>query len=114
MKIAQLPTLATPTSATIVPMNANNYDYGVPLGNIFKVMTDTFTTNTSANAALGLSADYVVLMATRTDSNGLCIPFFNISTSEWNIHVTTAGANPSAVTSTSVTVKVFYMLNVFA
>lgn len=115
MKISQLPTLSAPDKNTVVPAYSNNYDYGVPLGNIFKSLSDTYTTNTSGNASVGLSADYVVVGAKRTDANGICSPFYNNTTSEWNVHVTSAGANPSAVTSGSVTVTVYYMLaSVFA
>ena len=109
MTINQLPTLASQDGTVEFPVVYNGVDYKMPLGNMLLVKEVTGTTNTSGNVALGLIQHHVVLAVFRTGSNGLCTPFFNVTTGEWNAHITSPGASPSAVTSTSVTVLVFYV-----
>ena len=110
MTIHQLPTLPSHDGSVEFPVFSGSSDWKLPLNKLLLTDEVSGTTNSSGNLGLsGIDNDFVVLAATRTDANGLCTPFYNNSTLEWAVHVTSAGQNPSAVTSTSVTVQVFYL-----
>ena len=109
MTINQLPTLASQDGSVEFPVMYNGADYKMPLGNMLLVKEVTASTNSSGNIALGLIQHHTVLTVIRKGTSSICTPFFNVSTGEWNAHITSAGASPSAVTSTSVTVLVFYI-----
>ena len=114
MTINQLPELVTHDGSPAVPAVYNGADYKLPLGNMILVKEVSGTTNSSGNLGLGAGAGgishfHVVLAAIRKGTSGICTPLYNVSTDEWSIHVTSAGATPSAVTNTSVTLLVFYL-----
>lgn len=114
MVIDQLPDLVTHDGTLAVPASYNGADYKLPLENMILVKEVSGTTNSSGNLGLGAGAGgishfHVVLAAIRKGTSSICTPLYNVSTDEWSIHVTSAGASPSAVTSTSVDLIVFYM-----
>ena len=110
MTINQLPELVTHDGTPAVPAVYNGTDYKLPLKNVVLTKKVSGTTNTSGNMALGLQNNVVVLAAIRiAGTNGICTPLFNVGVSEWMVHITSAGTNPSAVVSGSETVLVFYM-----
>lgn len=112
MTINQLPALSSHDGSVAFPVNFNGSDWKLPLNKLLLTKEVSGTTNSSGNLDLfdsELWDNVVVLAAIRTDVNGLCTPFYNKTTDAWGIHITTPGANPSAVTSASVTVRVFYL-----
>lgn len=110
MTIHQLPTLSSHDGSVEFPVFYGSSDWKLPLNKLLLTDEVSGTTNSSGNLGLsGIDSDFVVLAATRTDANGLCTPFYNTSTLEWAVHITTPGANPSSVVSASVTVRVFYL-----
>lgn len=113
MTINQLPELVTHDGSPAVPAVYNGADYKLPLGNMILVKEVSGTTNSSGNLGLGtadIDNDFVVLAVIRQGSTtSICTPFYNVSTDEWSIHVTSPGASPSAVTNTSVNLIIFYL-----
>lgn len=70
--------------------------------------TITDTTNSYGNIFTTLGESSIIFSAIRTGTTAsVCTPFWNESTSVWGIHV--ASMSGSAVTSTSVTVKIVYI-----
>ena len=121
MTMNQLPSLSVLTDDTIFPASKNSADYSIALsalkeflsplilGPILKYSDITATTTSSGNVTTNISYDdYVVISAVRTDAASICIPLKSASAGNpWVIHVTTTGASPSAVASTSVTLRLF-------
>ena len=110
MTIDQLPTLVSHDGTPAVPTSYNGADYKLPLKNVVLTKKVSGTTNSSGNMSLGLQNNVVVLAAIRiTGTNGICTTLFNVGADDWMVHITTAGASPSAVVSGSETVLVFYL-----
>lgn len=110
MTINQLPELVTHDGTPAVPAVYNGADYKLPLKNIILTKTVIGTPNTSGNLDLGLGNNVAVLSVIRTGGTSrICTPLYNTTTDTWMVHITTTGAIPSAVTSGTENVLVFYL-----